>query len=528
MTGNTELDKYLFLVIVGLVVIIITFFQFKSYFKNKKEIKSLKNIFPNNSKDYSLETHSESGIITGINSKIKSPIFKVIIDSINNYISNNKGAVSDFHLIKDIVDRNCDSKENEIHSQLPVPIYLGLTGTMLGILIGVGSLVLTGALDSFVSADGDVSGFNDLLGGVALAMISSVFGIMFNIRGARLIKEANIEVEKNKNTFLSWMQAKLLPNLSNDTSGALIRMTNNLSKFNESFSNNTKNLESTFSNVNDSYRTHALLIEEINKLNIPEITTANISIYENLKHSTDEIGVFAEYLQKTNEYLKIIQSLSQNLGDYERRTRILEDAGAFFKRNEYWLADNINSSNLKVKAALENFDVETQQYLNTLQDSLNQQILKFNGIIIKQQEGLERSLEKSNEIVAVSLSENQKLFEKAIALQQESFEKAINYQQTIFESKLEETTTLINEIKSISHIKEGVKAFEKETKKQSDKIDALTKEIRNLAISKSSKNWSPATSNNGGNKTNGGYKEKETWGQKLKKGLKRPFSKRKK
>ena len=527
MTGNTELDKYLFLVIVGLVVIIITYFQFKSYFTNKKEIKNLKNIFPNNSKDYSLETHSESGIITGINSKIKSPIFKVIINTINNYISNNKGAVSDFHLIKDIVDRNCDSKENEIHSQLPVPIYLGLTGTMLGILIGVGSLVLTGALDSLVSADGDVSGINDLLGGVALAMISSVFGIMFNIRGARLIKEANTEVEKNKNIFLSWMQAKLLPKLSTDPSGALIKMTNNLIQFNETFSENTREFKNTLietQGVNDS---QSKLYKSITELNIDDIATANIDVYDKLKNSTNEIGVFAEYLQKTNEYLTIIQSLSQNLGDYERRTRILEDAGAFFKRNEYWLADNINSSNLKVKAALENFDVETQQYLNTLQDSLNQQILKFNGIIIKQQEGLERSLEKSNEIVAVSLSENQKLFEKAIALQQEAFEKAINYQQTIFESKLEETTTLINEIKSISHIKDGIKAFEKETKKQNDKIDALTKEIRILVKSKSTQRWTPIPTQNGNGTTNDTEK-KASWPKRLGNTLIKTFSNRRK
>ena len=60
----------------------------------------------------------------------------------NNYLDNNKSAVSDFHLMKDIVDRNCDAKEEEIQTQIPVPLYLGLIGTMSGILIGVGFLVL--------------------------------------------------------------------------------------------------------------------------------------------------------------------------------------------------------------------------------------------------------------------------------------------------------------------------------------------------------------------------------------------------
>ena len=513
-----------------IILLVITFFQASSFLKNRKSIAIFKNIFPRNVDKYFLNYTDEADTVSGIGTYHSNSILNVIFNSINNYLSNNKGAVSDFHLIKDIVDRNCDSKEEEINSQTPTPIYLGLTGTMLGILIGVGSLVLTGGLDDLINTTNGsgVEGIEGLLSGVALAMISSIIGILLNITASRLAKEANSEVEENKNTLLSWMQAELLPNLSNDTSGALVRMTNNLSNFNKTFSDNTKNLGDTFSKVNNSYKNHVSLIHAIDNLKITDIATANISVYEKLKNSTDEIGVFAEYLEKTNEYLTIIQNLSQNLGDYERRTRILEDAGSFFKKNENWLADNIDSANLKVETAVQRFDENTEHYLSNLRDSLNQQILKFDEVINEQQTRLKSSLEASSEIVALSLSKNQELFEKAIALQQESFEKAINYQQKTFESKLEGTSTLVNEIKSISHIKEGVKAFEKETKKQSDKIDALTKEIRNLAISNSSKNWSPATSNNGGNKTNGGYKEKETWGQKLKKGLKRPFSKRKK
>ena len=511
-----------------IILLVITILQFDSFVKNNKAIKFLKDIFPKNADKYSLNYDSETNLVSGIEANHKNQILQVIFKSINVYLSNNKGAVSDFNLIKDIVDRNCDSKEEEIHSQIPVPIYLGLAGTMIGILIGVGSLVFTGGLNDLInSTNGSgIEGIKGLLSGVSLAMISSITGIGFNMRGSRLAKEAKTEVENNKNTFLSWMQAELLPNISNDTSGAIVRMTSNLSNFNKTFSSNTKNLEKTFSKVNDSYENHVTLIKAIDNLKITDIATANISVYENLKNSTDEIGVFAEYLEKTNEYLTIIQNLSQNLGDYERRTRILEDAGAFFKKNENWLADNIDSANLKVETAVQRFDENTELYLSNLRDSLSQQILKFDEVINEQQIRLKSSLEKSSEIVAMSLSKNQELFEKAIVLQQEAFEKAINYQQKIFESKLEETSILINEIKSISHIKEGVKAFEKETKKQSDKIDALTKEIRNLANSKSSNNSSSRSMQNGDNKTNG-YMRKETWAHKLKNGFKKTFSKRK-
>lgn len=518
------------------LVAIIVVLQSKSFFNNKKEIQCFKEIFPNSDENYSLEYYSNTKIIKGIDSKIKTPVFNTIINSINNYISNNKGAVSDFHLIKDIVDRNCDSKEEEVYSQIPIPIYLGLAGTMLGILAGVGSLVSTGALSGIINStntsnvDIGIKGINALLGGVALAMISSILGIIFNIHGSKLAKEANSEVEKNKNIFLSWMQAELLPKLSVDPSGALIQMTNNLIQFNETFSENTREFKDTLTETQGVNNSQAKLYKSITELNINDIATANLNVYDKLKNSTNEIGVFAEYLQKTNEYLTIIQNLSQNLGDFEKRTRVLEDAGAFFKRNENMISESIGSINLKMKTSLEEFDKETQQYLKALQDALSKQILKFHGIITKQQEGLEKSLEKSEDIVALSLSNNQKLFENAIKLQQEafkntidsqqkSFEDIIDSQQKIFESKFKETDAVINEIKSIAHLKESVKGFEKETKNQNDKIDALTKEIRSLAHSKSTPNWVP-------------YKTKETkkktsWPKRVRNTLKKTFSKKK-
>jgi hypothetical protein len=67
--------------------------------------------------------------------RAENPIFSTIKNSINNYVEANKGSVSDFYLIKDIVDRNCDAKEEEIQAQIPVPLYLGLVGTMAGILV---------------------------------------------------------------------------------------------------------------------------------------------------------------------------------------------------------------------------------------------------------------------------------------------------------------------------------------------------------------------------------------------------------
>ena len=51
-------------------------------------------------------------------------ITKKIIDSLNIYLIRNKGVASDFHLIKDIVERNCDVIEEDINQTISLPLYI--------------------------------------------------------------------------------------------------------------------------------------------------------------------------------------------------------------------------------------------------------------------------------------------------------------------------------------------------------------------------------------------------------------------
>ena len=130
---------------------------------------------------------------------------------------------------------------------------------MLGILIGIGFLVFSGGLKDLLNSGngpGSISGglkdllnsgngtgskgIETLLGSVALAMISSITGISLTTLGSHKTKNVKSDVEKNKNTFLSWIQAELLPKISSDISSALVRMTKNLSNFNNIFAQNTQ------------------------------------------------------------------------------------------------------------------------------------------------------------------------------------------------------------------------------------------------------------------------------------------------
>jgi len=435
--------------LIGIIIIGIVILQIASFLQNRKTIGQIKRIFPASENDFLFEKEEEvKNADLVIKSQSRNSILDVIISSINNYLVRNKGAVNDFHLMKDIVDRNCDSKEEEIYSQIPVPLYLGLAGTMLGILIGIGFLVFGGGLkDLLYSSNGSsAKGVETLLGGVALAMICSINGIILTTFSSLLAKNAKSTLEKNKHIFLSWIQVELLPNVSNDTSGALVKLTANLTTFNKTFSKNSTNLNNALGRVNQSYAQNNELIDKIEKLKLNEITATNIDFYEKISNSSSEIQEFATYLEKSNKYLSNIEKLNERLDSYEKRTQVIETAGKFYSRNEKWLADNLDTANLEVKEALTRFNESTSGSIDSMKDALNEQILNFHQLVLDQQKQV----------------------------------------QEAFQEKLEETTKIVDELKNLTHIKEGIKSFKEATNRQNHIIEQLTKEIHELAKVKTS------------------------------------------
>lgn len=150
-------------------------------------------------KDLIAKISNEAGIFVSHNNST----LKTIVGSINDYLKNNK-TVSDFHLMKDIVDRNCDAQEEEISTQIPIPLYMGLVGTMAGILVGILYLWLSGGIGDLLSAGGGsgADGVEALLGGVALAMISSILGIILTTWGVKYIQNCKVAGRKRQTWIL--------------------------------------------------------------------------------------------------------------------------------------------------------------------------------------------------------------------------------------------------------------------------------------------------------------------------------------
>lgn len=428
-------------VIIATIILVIVYKQRKYYRDTRQRIDVFRTIFPKNCDYQYYSSDRDEGVLDnsfcGILSDHDNGIFNEIIRSINAYLKTNKGRVSDYHLMKDIVDRNCDTAEEEIDSQVPVPLYLGLMGTMAGILVGIGYLWISGDLNTLLdakstSSESGAEGVQALLGGVALAMISSIMGILLTTRGSMLLKDAKAEVQSQKHSFLSWMQANMLPHLTNDTAQVLERMTRNLTNFNQEFYGNTKKLGAALSQVYETTKVQAQLIESINQLDNKRVVKQNLELYTALRNSTEEIGRLAELLNNSTEYLNAVRSLNERLDMGERRNEAIERMAEFF-------------------------EAETQQ--------IEQRKVAMTYSIGKIDSALETGLRQLGQHANSNL---------------ESFYTALGKQQDALQQKLGETETLIQEIKNLSPIKDGISKFERATRDQNARIDALSNAIRQL------------------------------------------------
>lgn len=391
----------------------------------------------------------------------------VIINSINNYLEKNKEAVTDFNLIRDIIDRNCDAVEEEIQTQIPIPLYFGLMGTMLGILIGVAALVVSGSLDNLLStftpSSGVIegtpaweaekvafdktatSGVTALFGGVALAMVSSIVGILLTTVGSLQSKNIKARVDGKKHAFISWLQAELLPKISSDLSSALIKLGNDLSKFNSSFSSNAELLRGTITDVSRATVEQSQLLQSIEKLDIARIAKANINVYENLRNCTQEISSLAHDMQE-------IQGNIRGLGNY------MEDGINEYKNRHTYIQDAVGSVDLAIQKGNDELTQRVSEIFTKYDELLNTLYMRT--------EDTTKELAKKYEAQVENLH---------IAIVE----------------KLSDVHQLENELKNLVSVKTSIANLEKATTEQNRKIDSLTNAIKELAIAKTTGGITP-------------------------------------
>lgn len=363
------------------------------FVKNVLRMREYKKIFAEE-KSWSIAHNPETNFVSGIYGR-GNKVFESIKDSINKYLENNSGSVIDFSLLKDAVDRHCDSVENDINTLTPTPLYCGLAGTMAGVIVGLFSLLTTGSITALLSSGSGnfgtaAEGVNDLLAGVAWAMFASIIGISLTTIASLLFKRYKLQEESGKNTFLAWLQAKLLPELPSDTSDALNRLVKNLNKFNSTFAENTSSLRGALREVNESYRIQGDIIKAVHDMDVMKMAKANVRVLEELKECTDKLEQFNEYLDDIHGYTDAIHTFTTQFEHEANRLHVLEEIQQYFMRHKAEIAKDSADVDVALRDALRTLKETASQNTGELNSTLVQQAEEFKRIIADEKDSFER------------------------------------------------------------------------------------------------------------------------------------------
>lgn len=389
-------------------VVVIVLLQFWFFRLNTRKRRQLKGIFPDSISAHLFAAKDFEGVTQIDVTDVQSAILKdEIIQPINSYLEKNKGA-TDYHIIKDLSDRVCDKIQDEVDSYNPIPLYLGLCGTMLGIIFGIFFLWLGGGLDSLltsasnatsVSGDSASQGIQHLLGGVAVAMIASLVGVILTIIGTHQTKDAVASNETGRNQFLSWIQSNLLPKMSGDVVSTLGVFYQNLNEFNGTFATNSRELKKAFQTIQEAYRGQTEYTKELNKLDIAKAQIA----FAALGSATEKINDLNEFLKGSSQYLASVVALADKLDTADERTKAIERMGLFFQSEieqisarKALLSETVGKIDLNLKNSLEGLESSSKEHVGKLQTHLNKVYLDFQNAVAEQQSLLEQKLSESS------------------------------------------------------------------------------------------------------------------------------------
>lgn len=394
-----------------------------------------------------------------------------IVTALNNYLSKNKGAASDFHLMKDVVERYCDAEEEEITTQQPIPLYLGLMGTMVGIIVGIGAIAISGGL----AGNSLMNHISELMTCVAIAMAASFTGVLCTTLIAWRSKDAVSKVQADKNRFYSWIQTELLPVLSGDAVNAIYLLQQNLMSFNQTFKTNVAGLDTALSRIGDASREQVELIELIRDIDIRQVAQANIKVLKELKDCTSEMTTFNQYLHNVSGYLNAVNALNNNINEHLNRTAAIERMGAFFESE----IAQVSEREQYINQVVANVDDTLKKTFEALSDNVKAGVVELRGKAAEEYADLTTSWEAQQNAFKESLSAQQVAMQELLQQREREFTEYLMRQEASLTEKATVITSMAKEIQMLGDTKSAINDLVVTTRDQNKKLDLLLEAISN-------------------------------------------------
>lgn len=239
--------------------------------------------------------------------------FSEVIKSTNAYLCKNKGASADFGILKDTCERHLEKVDNEIGNLINVPLYIGLGGTFVGIIIGLWGIDFSATTEGTTTTISSDS-IAQLLNGVIAAMFASLMGLAFTVINSALVyKPAAYKNDTDKNHYYDFLQRELLPFLNIGVSKSLGSFKDVLNHFIIKFGENMDDYKDSGHLLNENLQKQQTVLEEINKLSLTRTATKIAEVFADLKESAEHLEKFQAYQKGLNGYVDKTEKVAHDM-----------------------------------------------------------------------------------------------------------------------------------------------------------------------------------------------------------------------
>lgn len=251
---------------------------------------------------------------------------KETISKVNNFILKNKGLIGDFEMVKALVDHDSDSTEEEIQQLLPLPLYIGIGGSLMTIIVAFFTL----------PSLSDVTGeYSELLFTVLkLALALSFFGVLLSFFSWGFsYRSAIVKNRQQKRRFYDFIHQEMDQQLSHNITSSIYSLQGNLNNFNAAFTQNMLSFQQTIEEIRGIFSQQIEVMRDLKSLDLTELSTYNINVMKEIRNSTQQFEKFNSYLQQTNTMVDSMEKLNKNLNQQLDKSAILEEIASSVNTN---------------------------------------------------------------------------------------------------------------------------------------------------------------------------------------------------
>lgn len=286
--------------------------------------------------------------------KIEIPLskgFTKVILKINSFLNNSKGSADgSMGIFSNLIKREKIKLEDKIESQLSAPLYIGLGGTLVGIVFGVFHLVTATKNTDITELNNEA--INGLFIAVGSAVVVSLIGlVMVSFNSNYVYKKAKVACDNKESDILSFLEIDLFPYVSESSASAIYSLKENLNQFNREFGKNLDTYKTNFGLINENLKNQEKVLALLSKNNLAE-TAKEISVMlKDIESVANNFKVFKNYQIALIDSFEQIKGISKefnqtlnSFGDFNDKLNnlgsLIESQTAFNVKFEKFLGQN--------------------------------------------------------------------------------------------------------------------------------------------------------------------------------------------